>query len=117
MATSEIQTPPGGSEPSGKPTPGIPSAEAGPALEEGARFLVSGVKVVPFVEVAVDAGSGVVSQIDGLPEFLSDLNDAELVLFRDGLRQIEREIAAATLFKGMVRRHFDLAIEELADAR
>ena len=56
----------------------------------------------------------VLSLADGLPPFIAELNDAELRLLRDELRQIGRELKAAAELRRMVQEQIGTAFEEVA---
>lgn len=51
-----------------------------------------------------------------MPAFIEKLNDAELRMLRDGLREIAREAVAHAELRRMVRQQFDLALDELVQA-
>jgi hypothetical protein len=53
---------------------------------------------------------------EGVPSFVAELNDAELRLLRDALRQITRELKAAAALRRMLQDQTSVALEELATA-
>lgn len=137
MATSEIQTSADGSKTlSAEPGSAAPATEAGPVrlhiqLDDSVRspFDPAGSSKFDIVLSPEDkrlltpgdaASAWPCAKIGptqlSLLSFVAELNDAELGLLRDGLRQIALEFQAAAEFRRLFQRHFNPVIDELVAA-